>query len=90
MAKVKKGGSGIGTVILGAALGVAATVLADKKNRKVIKKTVSDVVDEGEKRIDLARKYIDGVGAKAGRRNVKKLKVVKRKKRSTQSTRTLK
>lgn len=85
MAKGGKGVSGLGAVIIGAGLGVAAAVLSDKKNRKVIKKTVSDVVDEGEKRIDQARKYIDKVGAKASSKKAVKPKVVKRKKRRVPS-----
>ncbi len=85
MATGKKGVSGLGAVIIGAGLGVAAAVLSDKKNRKVIGKTVSDVVDEGEKRIDQARKYIDKVGAKASSKKAVKSKVVKRKKRRSPS-----
>jgi len=77
MATGKKGISAFGAAIFGAVLGAAAAVLADKKNRKVIKKTVSDAVDESEKRIDQARKYIDNVGVKA-----LKPKARKRKKRS--------
>lgn len=85
MEKRKKGVSKIGVAIVGAALGAAAAVLSDKKNRKAIKKTVSDVVDEGEKRIDQARKYIDKVGAKASSKKVVKSKVAKRKKRRSSS-----
>lgn len=83
MATGKKGVSGLGAAIFGAALGAAAAVLADKKNRKVIGKTVSDAVDEGEKRLDQARKYMDKVGAKAGGKRAVKSKAGKRKKRST-------
>lgn len=85
MAKGGKGVSKIGVAIVGAALGAAAVVLSDKKNRKVIKKTVSEAVDEGEKRIDQARKYIDKVGAKASSKKAVKSKVVKRKKRRSPS-----
>lgn len=80
MATGKKGVSGIGVAILSAALGAAAVVLSDKKNRKVIGKTVSDAVDEGEKKLDQALEYIDKVGAKASSRNVAKSKAGKRKK----------
>lgn len=85
MAKEGKGVSKIGVAIVGAALGAAAAVLSDKKKRKVIKKTVSDAVDEGEKRIDQARKYIDKVSAKASSKKAVKSKVVKRKKRRSPS-----
>lgn len=82
MATGKKGGR-FGAAIFGAALGAAAAILSDKKNRKVIGKTVSEAVDEGEKRLDQARKYIDNVGAKASGKGAVKSKAGKRKKRST-------
>lgn len=81
MATGKKGVSAFGAAIFGAAVGAAAAILSDKKNRKVIGKTVSEAVDQGEKRLDQARKYIDNVGAKPGKKTVKS-KARKRKKRS--------
>lgn len=79
MATGKKGINGLGAAIFGAVLGAGAAVLADKKNRKVIGKTVSNVVDESEKKFDQARKYIDSVGAKASGRATAKSKSGKRK-----------
>lgn len=83
MATRKKGVSGFGAAIFGAALGAAAAVLSDKKNRKAIEKTVSKAMDEGEKKFGQARKYIDSVGVKAGSRKAVKSKAGKRKRRST-------
>ncbi len=84
MATGKKGISAFGAAIFGVVMGAAAAVLADKKNRKVIGKTVSEAVDEGEKKIDQARKYLDSVGTKASSKKAVKPKAGKRKrKRST-------
>lgn len=75
MGKKKKGVSSIGVAIASAAIGAVAAVLANEKNRKIIEKTVSNVVDEGEKRVDKARQYIKKVGAKNKPQKALKAKV---------------
>lgn len=81
MEKSKAAVSGLGAAVVGAAVGVTAAVLADKRNRKFIKKTVSDVMDEGEKRISQARKYIESVGVKGANGSAGKAIAAKGKKK---------
>lgn len=50
--------AGVAGVVIGAAAGAAAVLLADKDNRKKVQKTITEAKDVGRKQIDKLGKVV--------------------------------
>lgn len=78
MAKKKKGGSAlkaaVAGVAIGAAAGVAAVALSDKRKREQLKKTLNEIKNKGAKGLTEARKKLEQAKLQSKKRLSEELK----------------